>query len=228
MGIRQISLTTNGSLLERKAAELKQAGLESINVSLDAVDEAIFVQLSRRNSAARVIRGIDAALGAGLSVKLNAVIMKGMNAQEILPLLEFAFTRGITIRFLEVMAMGHLYHHSECFLVRRQEILRIIGEQYALTQLGREPSATAQYWLTDRGQRVGIIANESEPFCRDCDRLRLDSSGQIYGCLSSNHPITLGIGEAAAGWEEKLREALAQKQAVRFTGSELSMLEIGG
>jgi GTP 3',8-cyclase len=228
MGIRRIRLTTNGSLLERKAAELKQAGLESINVSLDAVDEAIFGRLSRRNSAARVIRGIDAALGAGLSVKLNAVIMKGMNDRQILPLLEFAFTRGITIRFLEVMAMGHLYHHSERYLVTRQEILRIIGEQYALTQLGREPSATAQYWVTARGQRVGIIANESEPFCQDCDRLRLDSSGQIFGCLSSNHPITLGIGEAEAGWEEKLRKALAQKQAVRFTGSDLSMLQIGG
>jgi cyclic pyranopterin phosphate synthase len=228
MGIRRIRLTTNGFLLERKAAELKQAGLESINVSLDAVDEAVFARMSRRNSVARVIRGIDAALEAGLSVKLNAVIMEGMNDRQVLPLLEFAFTRGITIRFLEVMAMGHLYHHSERYLVSRQEILRIIGEHYVLTQLAREPSATAQYWLTDRGQRVGIIANESEPFCRDCDRLRLDSSGRIYGCLSSNRPIALGIGETSAVWEEKLREALGQKQAVHFTGSALSMLQIGG
>lgn len=228
MGIRRISLTTNGSLLERKAAALKQAGLESINVSLDAIDEAVFVRMSRRNSVVRVIRGIDSALDAGLSVKLNAVVMKGMNDDQILPLLEFAFTRGITIRFLEVMAMGHLYHQSARYLLSRQEILQIIGERFSLTQLEREPSATAQYWVTNRGQRIGIIANESEPFCRDCDRLRLDSSGRIYGCLSSNHPIALGIGEAAAEWDGKLRAALAQKQAVRFTGSELSMLHIGG
>jgi cyclic pyranopterin phosphate synthase len=228
MGIPRIRLTTNGSLLDRKAAVLKQAGLQSINVSLDAVDEAIFARMSRRNSVARVIRGIDAALDAGLTVKLNAVIMKGMNAGQVLPLLEFAFTRGITIRFLEVMAMGHMYHNSAQYLLSRQEVLQLIGEQYALTPLEREPSATAQYWVTNRGQRVGIIANESEPFCRDCDRLRLDSSGRIYGCLSSNHPIALGMGESAAGLDGKLRAALAQKQAVRFTGSELSMLQIGG
>ena len=228
MGIHRIRLTTNGSLLERKAAALKQAGLQSINVSLDAIDEAVFVQMSRRNSVARVIRGIDAAMDAGLSVKLNAVVMKGMNDGQVLPLLEFAFARGITIRFLEVMAMGHLYHHSARYLLTRQEILQIIGERYSLTQLEREPSATAQYWVTDRGQRVGIIANESEPFCGDCDRLRLDSSGRIYGCLSSNHPIALGIGETAAEWDVRLRAALAQKQAVRFTGSELSMIQIGG
>jgi cyclic pyranopterin phosphate synthase len=228
MGIHRIALTTNGSLLERKAAALKQAGLQSINVSLDAIDEAVFVQMSRRNSVARVIRGVDAAMDAGLSVKLNAVVMKGMNDGQVLPLLEFAFARGITIRFLEVMAMGHLYHHSAQYLLSRQEILQIIGERYSLTQLEREPSATAQYWVTDRGQRVGIIANESEPFCGDCDRLRLDSGGRIYGCLSSNHPIALGIGETAAEWDGRLRAALAQKQAVRFTGSELSMLQIGG
>jgi cyclic pyranopterin phosphate synthase len=228
MGIRRIRLTTNGSLLERKAAALKQAGLQSMNVSLDAVDEAVFARMSRRNSVERVIRGIDAALDAGLAVKLNAVVMKGMNDGQVLPLIEFAFTRGIIIRFLEVMAMGHLYHDSARYLLSQREILRIIGERYSLTQLEREPSATAQYWVTDRGQRVGIIANESEPFCRDCDRLRLDSSGRIYGCLSSNRPIALGVGETAAVWEEKLRAALAQKQALRFTGSELSMLQIGG
>ena len=138
-------------------------------------------------------------MDAGLAVKLNAVVMKGMNDGQVLPLLEFAFTRGIIIRFLEVMAMGHLFHDSERIYCPSRRSWQMIGEQYALTQLEREPFSTAQYWVTDRGQRVGIIANESEPFCRDCDRLRLDSSGQIYGCLSNNHPITLGIGETAAG-----------------------------
>jgi cyclic pyranopterin phosphate synthase len=228
MDIPRIKLTTNGSLLERKAVALKQAGLQSINVSLDAVDEEAFARMSRRNLVERVVRGIDAALDTGLAVKVNAVVMKGMNDEQVLPLLEFAFKRGITIRFLEVMAMGHLYHHSERYLVTQQDILRMIGERYELTPLERESSSTARYWVTDRGQRFGIIANESEPFCRDCDRLRLDSSGRIYGCLSNNHPIALGSGESAAEWDGKLRQALGQKQALRFTGSELSMLQIGG
>ncbi len=228
MDIARIKLTTNGTLLERKAVALKKAGLQSINVSLDAVDEEVFALMSRRSLLERVIRGIDVALEAGLAVKVNAVVMKGINDGQVLPLLEFAFKRGITIRFLEVMAMGHLYHHSERYLVSQQDILRMIGERYELTPLERESSATARYWVTDRGQRFGIIANESEPFCRDCDRLRLDSSGHIYGCLSNNHPIGLDREEDAVMWGDKLRQALEQKQALRFTGSELSMLQIGG
>src|SRR3984957_17009375 len=217
LGISRIKLTTNGTLLERKAVALKEAGLQSINISLDAVDEKAFARMSRRNLVERVIRGIDAALDAGLAVKVNAVVMKGVNDDQVLPLLEFAFCRGITIRFLEVMAMGHLYPHSERYLLSQQEILRMIGERYELTPLERETSATARYWVTDRDQRFGIIANESEPFCRDCDRLRLDSSGHIYGCLSNNHPIALGLAEDVAIWRDKLRQSLGQKQTLRFT-----------
>ena len=228
MGILRIKLTTNGTLLERKAFALKQAGLESINVSLDAVDEGVFERMSRRNSVARVIRGIDSAIKAGLTVKLNAVVMKGVNEDQVLPLLNFAFERGITIRFLEVMKMHHLLHDSDRYLLTQQEILQLVGERFELTDLGREPSATARYWETNQGQRFGIIANESEPFCRDCDRLRLDSNGNIYGCLSSNHPIALDREEDSSAWREKLRQALGQKQHLRFTGSALSMLQIGG
>jgi cyclic pyranopterin phosphate synthase len=228
LGVSKVSMTTNGYLLERKAQELKEAGLDSINVSLDAVDEEAFFRMSRRHSVGRVVRGIDAARGAGMEVKINAVLMKGLNDGQILPLLEFAFSRGITIRFLEVMAMGHLYHHSGRYLLSRDEILQAIGGRYSLRPVERGLSATARYWETEGGARFGIIANESEPFCGDCDRLRLDSSGHIYGCLSSNRPILLGLAEGTGEWEKKLRAALGQKQELRFTGSELSMLEIGG
>lgn len=228
IGIVRIKLTTNGTLLERKAVALKRAGLESVNVSLDAVDEGVFAKMSRRHSVSRVIRGIDSAIAAGLTVKLNAVVMKGVNEDQVLPLLNFAFERGITIRFLEVMKMHHLLHDSNRYLLTQDEILQLIGERFELTDLGREPSATARYWVTNQGQRFGIIANESQPFCRDCDRLRLDSNGNIYGCLSSNHPIALGREEDSSVWRDKLRLALGQKQDLRFTGSALSMLQIGG
>ncbi|HLI93798.1 MAG TPA: radical SAM protein [Puia sp.] len=228
LGIEKIKLTTNGALLDRKAAELTKAGLRSVNVSLDAVEEGAFARMSRRNALERVVAGIDAALAAGLTVKLNAVIMKGINEDQILPLLDFARQRGITVRFLEVMAMGHLFHHSAPYLFAQREILGVIGEHYALNALERKPSSTARYWETDAGHRFGIIANESEPFCGDCDRLRLDSGGNIYGCLSSNHPIALDPKDDTGQLTEKLRQALGQKQAVKFTGSELSMLKIGG
>ncbi|WP_431215622.1 hypothetical protein ACQ86N_13660 [Puia sp. P3] len=104
-----------------------------------------------------------------------------------------------------------------------------MSRRYTLTPLDREGfSHGALLAGAEGGPVVGIIANESEPFCRDCDRLRLDSGGNIYGCLSSNHPIALGLEETDAEWEQKLQQAMEQKQLVRFTGSDLSMLRIGG
>ena len=227
-GIPSIRLTTNGFLLERQAAQLKEAGLEAVNVSIDAVDEDVFFQMSRRHSVERVIRGIDAALQAGLAVKLNTVVMKGLNDSQILPLLGLAFSRGVKLRFLEVMAMGHLHQDAGRFLVSQEEILRIVGTRYRFEPLTRMPAATARYWRTDEGHVFGVIANESEPFCQDCDRLRLDSQGRIYGCLSSNHPIGLELQEEEETWTRKLEAALEQKQPLRFIGSDLSMLRIGG
>jgi cyclic pyranopterin phosphate synthase len=228
IGIPEIKLTTNGFLLERLAAPLKEAGMGSINVSLDAVDEEVFFRMSRRRGVGRIVRGIDAARQTGLSVKINTVVMRGMNDSQILPLLDIAFARGLQIRFLEVMAMGHLYGTSGKYLFSQKDILSVIATRHRFIPLGRTGSATASYWQTEDGHSFGIIANESEPFCQDCDRLRLDSEGNIYGCLSSNHPIPLGTKETELEWHSKLEQALLQKQALRFTGSDLSMLHIGG
>ena len=228
MGIPEIKLTTNGFLLERMAKPMKQAGMKAINVSLDAMDEDIFFLMSKRNNVRRVIRGIEAAIEAGLQVKINAVIMKGINECQIIPLLEYAFEKKIIIRFLEVMAMGHLHHDSKKYLFTQEEILNVISTCHKFSKLERGHSVTSNYWQTEQGNRFGIIANESEPFCHDCNRLRLDSRGNIYGCLSSNHPISIANIHDPSGLSEKLQEALLQKQAVRFTGSELSMLNIGG
>jgi GTP 3',8-cyclase len=227
LGVGSVKLTTNGFLLERQAVLLQKAGLEAINVSLDAVDESVFFRMTRRHSAGRVIRGIDAAIAAGLDVKLNAVIMKGCNDTEVLSLLDLAASRGLRVRFLEVMAMGHLHDRPASQLLSQEEMLRIIGEFHVFEPMPREASATARYWKSE-GHIFGIIANQSEPFCRDCDRLRLDSGGKIYGCLSSNEPIALSVEEGEEEWSRKLVSALLQKQPLRFTGSGLSMLRIGG
>ncbi|MDP4217777.1 MAG: GTP 3',8-cyclase MoaA [Bacteroidota bacterium] len=228
MGIGEIKLTTNGVLLKRLAAPMQQAGMRSINVSLDAIDEELFFRMSRRRSVKRIVEGIDAALEAGLDVKINAVIMRGMNDSQIIPLMEFAASRGIAIRFLELMAMGHLHERYHEYLFPRDEILSVIADRYRFSPLGRKSGATAHYWKTDEGLTFGVIANETEPFCRDCDRLRLDSQGNIFGCLSSNHPIRLDPADSEEAWRKNLRQALLQKQALRFVGSDLSMLHIGG
>ncbi len=228
IGIHDIKLTTNGFLLKRLALPIKDAVMVSFNLSRDAIDEYFFFTLSKRRSVQRIIDGIDAALQAGLTVKINSVIMRGMNDSQILPLLDFAVSRGIPIRFLELMAMGHLHDRAASYLFPKDEILGKIAGRYRFRALGRAEHATANYWETDQGHIFGVIANDSEPFCGDCDRLRLDSQGKIYGCLSSNHPIALEPSGDQKAWAERLQEALLQKQALRFTGSVLSMLHIGG
>ena len=228
LGIRSLKLTTNGLLLENQASELKKAGITSINVSLDAIDEDVFYKVSRRSGINRILNGIEKALDSGIDVKINSVIMKNQNSDQIIPLLNFAFERNIKIRFLEIMSMGHLFGKADDFFFSQDEILAVIKEKYKFKKLQRTHSSTANYWQTEPGGIFGIVANETEPFCGDCNRLRLDSMGNIYGCLSSNHPISLKNTNSDFELEEKLNIALKQKQTLRFTGSNLSMLNIGG
>lgn len=228
LGIEDIKLTTNGFLLERLALPLKEAGLQSVNVSLDAAEEAVFYQMSKRRGLQKVLSGIDAAQEAGLRVKINTVIMRDLNENQILPLAQYAFSKNIQIRFLEVMAMGHLHHQAEQYLYTQEEVLTTLAAAYTFAPEGREPSATSAYWRTSEGYRFGMIANESAPFCGDCNRLRLDAQGNIYGCLSSNNPVSIRNTESGESLRARLQEALQQKQEVKFKGSELSMLEIGG
>jgi cyclic pyranopterin phosphate synthase len=228
IGIPKISMTSNGYLLGRQAAALKAAGLQAINVSLDAVDEPSFYKMAKRRHLDRVLNGIETALDLGIEVKLNAVIMRGMNEEQIIPLVDYAFGKNIPIRFLEVMSMGHLHHESDKYLFSQQELLDTIAAKYNFSRLPRKASATANYWQTATGNTFGIIANNSEPFCSDCSRLRLDAEGNMYGCLSSNHPIAMNPEDNEYLLQEKLQLAMSQKQLHHFVGSELSMLQIGG
>jgi cyclic pyranopterin phosphate synthase len=228
LGIDDIRITTNGFLLERTALKLKQAGLRSVNVSLDAMDADTFFRMTRRKQLQRTLKGIEAAIACGLEVKINSVIMRGENHDQILPLLDYAFKNSIPIRFLEVMAMGHLFGNTERYLFSQQDILDTIATRYNFSRLPRKASSTANYWQTEQGGVFGIIGNESEPFCQDCNRLRLDAEGNVYGCLSNNNPIALSGNESGIELHDKLQQAMQQKQSLHFVGSELSMMHIGG
>lgn len=228
IGIENIKLTTNGLLLAGLAGELKEAGLDSVNVSLDALDEEIFFKVSRRRNVDKVLEGIDQSIGTGINVKLNSVVMKGVNQGQILPLLDYAGQKGITIRFLELMNMGHLSGEHSGYFFPEEEILEEIGKKYKFYLSDREASATARYWTMSNLQQFGIISNISHPFCSDCNRLRLDSFGRIFGCLSSNNGIrVMDCLDNGTELAERLMAALRQKQ-LSFTGSALSMKSIGG
>ncbi len=229
IGITDIRLTTNAYYLPGKAAKLVDAGVQSVNISVDAIDEEVFGKIARHSNTTRVFRGIEAAVKAGMNVKLNAVILRGKNDSQIIPLLDYASDLGVKIRFLELMKMGHLYQSEDSLFFPEEEILSIIRSKYDIEQLPREDAETAHYWRTSGGGVFGIIANESTPFCHDCNRLRMDSNGYFYGCLSNSHGEKLSAFINDDGkLTEKLKGLLRLKQPVKFHGSELSMRNIGG
>jgi len=236
MGLDDIRLTTNGVLLKPQLTSLAKAGIKSINVSLDAINPLIFRELSRRRSIMQILEGIEEAVRIGLPLKINTVVVRGINDQEIIPLLQYAAGLKIQIRFLELMSMGHLYNDPGSRLkpfmngqfYSQADILQTISTRHTFTAQPRRPSATANTWITSEGQVFGIIANESAPFCTDCDRLRIDSEGRLFGCLSSNVPIQTAHEDSDVLWNKKLMIAMSQKQTDKFSGSALSMLNIGG
>ncbi len=219
----EISMTTNGHNLASLAAPLRAAGLTSVNVSLDAVDQDVFKSMGGR-AYQNVIAGIRQARDSGLQVKINATLVREMNDNQILPLLQFARSEGLTLRFLELMDMGHLHDTKSRRLIPAQFILDTIGNEFVVEPVGRAISETAEYFQLPDGYRFGIVGNSSMPFCNDCDRLRLDSQGRIFGCLSKAQGIPLEGGDT----KEILEQAMALKQPAHFTGSQLVMREIGG
>lgn len=237
LGFEDLSLTSNGQLLSRKLPVLLEAGVKRINISLDTLDAQAFRRIARGGDLAEVLNGIEQALEGGLQVKINMVPMREYNQEQILPLLEYCLARGMELRFIELMRMGHLARDSGEF--RRQfygmsEILEDIAGHYTVTAAQSALEATAQrFEISGRGS-FGIIANESAPFCSACTRLRLSATGWLHGCLSSSHRHYLGDvlelprDTALARIRELSREALADKQLQSFSGDVMIMKVIGG
>lgn len=233
MQIPRLSLTTNGLLLtEKKAFELKKAGLDDVNISLDAASTPTFVRIGSVGEAGlqRVRKAIDAALQADIPTKLNCTVLRSYNDHEIVDLLDFAVNRKLVIRFLELMRMGPATKTHERWFVPVSEMIERIQERYDVAPLERGKSATARYYevrskIHGHSGMFGTIANHSEPFCSDCDRLRLSADGNLFGCLS--HPIGMPMPADDVALQSALLRLLETKQSV-FTGSTLSMKFIGG
>lgn len=227
IGLPEISITTNGIGMSDKVMHLKELGLSSVNVSLDASNESAFEAITGFNKYEKVLSAIDKCISVGLDVKLNTVILKGKNEDEILPLLEFAKSRGVEIRFLELMRMGKVNSYFEHFYVSANAIVSVIAKKYKVQEVGRDDSSTTRTYELIDGYRFGIIQNESKPFCKDCDRLRLGSDHKLYGCITSNKGINVPEKGGDESWATVLQQAMDQKQDV-FVGSETSMITIGG
>ncbi len=225
--LQEISITTNGTLLLKQIYNLKKAGLDSINLSLDALDDIILKKMGTKKDVKFYKILIDEILNLKIPLKINSTVIRGYNDNQILPLLEYAGERKITIRFLEYMKMGidDDLHKKRFFSMK--EILNTIQMNYKIYELPREVHSTAYYWITDTNYKFGIIANHSNPFCLDCDRLRIDSTGKIYGCITQDKGIPVNRSDSDMEIKNKLKTALENKQLI-FNGSSNKMHYIGG
>jgi GTP 3',8-cyclase len=187
----RLSVTTNGIGLERMAGALRDAGLDRVNVSLDTLDPARFVTLTRRDRHADVLRGLAAAASAGLTpVKINTVLMQGVNDDEAPALLRFALDHGYDLRFIEQMPLDAQHRWDRHTMVTADEILASLAEFDLRPDVVSRGTAPAETWivpghtaLNGGPARVGIIGSVTRPFCGDCDRTRLTADGQIRNCL---------------------------------------------
>ncbi|GGL24413.1 GTP 3',8-cyclase MoaA [Phycicoccus endophyticus] len=189
----RIAMTTNGIGLDRLAAPLARAGLDRVNVSLDTVDRRRFHELTRRDRFADVEAGLKAAADAGLApVKVNAVVMRGVNDDGVAELLQWCLDRGYALRFIEQMPLDAQHAWDRSAMVTQGEILARLGERFRLTPVPERGSAPAELFHVDGGPAtVGVIASVSAPFCGACDRVRLTADGQLRNCLFARSEVDL-------------------------------------
>ena len=209
--LRDLALTTNGVLLAAQARALREAGLPRITVSLDTLRPERFRELARVDELPRVLRGIEAAREAGFApLKLDTVVIRGVNDDEIVPLLERAKEWGAEIRFIEYMDVGGATHWSRERVVSREGILRAIGDTYGpFEPLAAEGSAPAERFRLSDGTVFGVIASTTAPFCAACDRSRLTADGLWYLCLYAAQGIDLRRPLREGASEEQLRALIA-------------------
>jgi cyclic pyranopterin phosphate synthase len=240
-GLSDLSLTTNGYLLERDAGALADAGLRRINVSLDTLQRDRFFELTRRDSLPQVLRGLEAVAARPelRPVKVNAVALRGFSEQEALPFARFARETGFEVRFIEFMPLDADRAWSEDAVLPGDELRALIEAVHPLEELPREASATARVFrFADGRGTIGFVNPVSEPFCSDCNRLRLTADGKLRTCLFSinetdlREPLRSGASDAeleqivrAAAWRKELKHRVGEPG---FVQPARTMSAIGG
>jgi cyclic pyranopterin phosphate synthase len=216
----RLSLTTNGIGLPAVAADLRAAGLDRVNVSLDTLDRARFHALTRRDRLDDVLTGLAAAAAGGLTpVKVNAVLLRGVNDDEALDLLDFCLARGYELRFIEQMPLDPQHAWDRSRMVTGEEILDRLAVGHELTPEPGRGSAPAETWLVDGGPgRVGVIASVTRPFCVACDRLRLTADGQVRNCLFAREESDLRVALRAGASDDELAARIVAAVAAKRAG----------
>jgi cyclic pyranopterin phosphate synthase len=185
-GAKDLSLTTNGWLLSRMSGDLAESGIRRVNVSLDSLDAETFGRMNGRGYGPdQVLEGIDTAVEVGLEVKVNMVVQKGVNDQDILPMAKAFRERALTLRFIEFMDVGNCNHWSLKQVLPALEIVERISAEHPLEPLdpNYRGEVASRYRYEGTDTEIGLIASVTEPFCRDCNRARLSADGKLFTCL---------------------------------------------
>ena len=230
-GLQDLCLTTNGALLAEQAPLLKAAGLKRINVSLDTLDPEKFKRIVKRGNLAKVMEGLFAAQRQGLHpIKINAVLERGVNDDEILALVEFSRSHGFGIRFIEYMDVGNSNSWKSGKMVSKEEILERIRPVFSMTEVGREQgrAPSVDYRFADGGGDFGVIASVTEPFCGGCSRARLTADGKFVTCLFSEVGHDLKTPMRAGASDRELRNRVVSiwnGRSDRYSESRLEALQ---
>jgi cyclic pyranopterin phosphate synthase len=235
-----LAITTNGATLRLIAQELRNAGLARINISLDTLKKDRFFEMTRRDELEHVLDGIDAAIDAGFSpVKINAVVQRGINDDEIVDLATFGRDKGIEVRFIEFMPLDASGTWDNAQVFSQEEIVAAISEVYPLELMPARGAAPADRWrYLDGKGTVGVIPTVTKPFCGDCDRVRLTADGQFRTCLFATNEFDLRVmlrnGADDNAIAAEIQRAVGTKWAghnignVTFVRPRRSMSQIGG
>jgi cyclic pyranopterin phosphate synthase len=224
-GIEDLSLTTNAYLLERDADALVEAGITRVNVSIDSLQKDRFFQLTRRDSLPQVLRGLEAIARHERvwPIKVNAVALRGFTEEEAIPFAEFARSTSFQVRFIEFMPLDGDHAWSKDQVLTGEELREIIGREFPLEEAPREPHATARVFrFADGVGEIGFINPVSEPFCADCNRIRLTADGKLRTCLFSLHETDLReplrAGASDLELETLIRDAVWRKELKHHVG----------
>ena len=228
-GLEELVLTSNGSQLPKLAAPLRAAGVRRINISLDSLDPERFRRITRVGDLDRVLAGIEAAQAAGFErIKLNTVILRNRNEDEVLPLVEFARGRGLDLAFIEEMPLGVIGDHDRAEAYYSSDDIRAdIERRYPLVPTTESTGGPSKYFrMPDSDTRIGFISPHSHNFCGDCNRVRLTAEGRLLLCLGQEHSVDLKqILRSHPGDMDRLKQAIVDSMDIKPQGHDFNLRE---
>ena len=227
VSLKSIGITTNAINLNKYLPELAKTKCNKINVSLDSLEAKNYKQITGKDCLKTIIETLNQAQNLGFKLKINVVVLKGINDHEIIDFANFAATMGIEIRFLEIMRIGISKEQFQNWFISTNDLIKRLEEKFKLVKLKDTAGATAFHYLLNNGAKIGFIASETKSFCHECNRIRVNAKGEVRPCLMLNKQVNLR-GLPLNKYSKLLRGLIDLKPMVRIKHVDASMQTIGG